>query len=73
MMIVVPTFSQRDQRHEQIIPTVVLSREASLSKNVRERIDRERAVVEHNRADEKGPNQHLKSVRSGGGRTSLKD
>ena len=63
-MIVVPTLPERDQSHEEVVAAVVFSSEAALTKNVRERIHRERAVIEHHGADEEAANQHLPSGRA---------
>ena len=58
-MIVVPAFTKREQCDKKIVPAVVLRRKAAAAKDMRQRIDRERAVIEEHGADEESPDQHL--------------
>ena len=60
VMIVVPSFAEGDQRDEQVVTAVVLGVKAALPKNVRQGIYRESAVIQHHRADEESPDEHLK-------------
>ena len=66
-MIVVPSFAERDQRDKQIVAAIVVGGEAAFPENVRERINREGAVIEHDGANEECPDQHLPARSSEGG------
>ena len=59
VMIVVPAFTECDQRHQPIVAAVVVGRETSLAKDVRQRVYGEGSMIKNYRADEEGPNQHL--------------
>ena len=64
MMIVVPPLTQRDQRDKPVIAAVVTGRKAALAEDMRQRVNRESAVIKDHRADEETPNQHLPSRRA---------
>lgn len=58
-MIVVPALAERNQRDEKIVAAIVVCRKTAAAKDVRQRIDRKRAVIKEHSADEESPNQHL--------------
>ncbi len=70
-MIVVPSFAERDQRHKKIVATIIAGGEAAFAENVRQRIDSEGAVIEHDGADEECPDKHLPTGGAEAGRISL--
>jgi len=70
-MIVVPSFSERNHGDKKIVAAIIVGGEAAFTENVRERIDREGAVIEHHGADEERPDQHLESRGSQTRRISL--
>lgn len=59
MVIVVPAFTERDEREQQAIATFIARVKATLSKNVREGVDEERSVEKDRRADKETPHQQL--------------
>ena len=71
-MIIVPAFAQREQREPEIVPAVVLRRETLRADDMRERVDEKRRVQQHNRADEKAPDKHLRSIGAKTWRMTLK-
>jgi hypothetical protein len=64
VVIVVPPFAQGNERQEPVITAVIGGWESSLSDQVCEGVNAERAVVEKHGADEEAPYEHLPTVRS---------
>src|SRR5688572_19222892 len=64
VMVVMPSFPERNQRQPKIVTTVVSGFIPLETVLVRERVDRAGAMDEGNRRDEKPPNQHLRTVGS---------
>src|SRR5271168_2967306 len=61
MVIVVPAFAERDHREREAVAAVVAGLVAAPAEDVGERVDRERAVREHNRRDKESPDEHLRA------------
>lgn len=59
MMVVVPSFTERDYCDEEIISAIIYGCETASAEDMREGINRESAVIEEHRADKKSPDQHL--------------
>ena len=64
VMIVMPSFTERDECEKKAVSAVVGRFESSLAPHVRERVDDERSVVQQGRADAESPDKKLRGVRS---------
>ena len=71
-MVVVPSFSEGDQGDQQTIATIIFGGETPAAKNMRQRVDDERPVIDEHRADEEAPDQHLESGGTYPGNNELK-
>src|SRR5260221_8060084 len=61
MVIVVPSFAQRDHRECEAVAAVVVGLVATAAEDVRERIDGKGAVREHDGRNKKTPDEHLRA------------
>ena len=60
MVVVVPTFPEGDQRERERVAGIIAGFEATGAHHVGEGIDEERAVEEHEGADEEAPDEQLR-------------
>ena len=63
MVIVVPSFTHRDQRKQKVVTAVVAGVIPLRSVHVRQGIDRASAVNQCDGRNEEAPDQHLRAVR----------
>src|SRR5690606_30966436 len=63
MMVVVPALAERDDRQQKVVPAGIGRVEPSAADRMRQRIDGERAVIEHRGADEEAPDEELRAGR----------
>src|ERR1700689_1393176 len=71
VMIVVPSFAERDHREREAVAAVVVGLVAAAAEDVRQRINGEGAVREHHGRNEKAPDEHLAAGRMQAGRVML--
>lgn len=67
MVVVVPSFTERDQGDQKIVATVIFGMETSSPEYVRQRVDYKCSVIDEDRTYQEAPHQHLSggSVHSG--------
>src|SRR3989338_1039802 len=61
MMIVVPTFTHREQGHPPVVFAGVVGLKTAAAPNMRSGVDEERDVMQKNSADEKSPHDGRES------------
>ena len=61
-MIIVPAFSQRNQRKDKVVAALVARVKALAAPKVSQRINAEGAVVKKHRANKESPDEHLEPV-----------
>ena len=63
VVVVVPALAERDEREERIVAAVVVRVVAAPSPAMRERVDRDGGVEQHDGRHEEAPDEHLRRAR----------
>src|SRR5215470_17067982 len=72
MMIVVPSFPERDQSDQKIVAAAIFCGESPPPENMRQRVNDKCSVIDEHRTDQEAPDQHLNGRGIQGGSDHLK-